>query len=195
MPYHYYPALALAVLAPFVTHARQDQTISAPRLLAAGLACVFWTWFNAGFDMRALVPPIREAAAHPRVLALGYDFSAGPPVARAAGGRYVGHDASQWIADNAEWLKRTTTDEPERSRLETYIDQDRAWFIEDLLTKKPDVLLIQRGPDDWQGFAAKDPRFESALAEFDRKGAYVSAGMRTDQALTYDLWQRRRPSP
>ena len=194
MPYHFYPPLGLAALAAFATAGRRSEGLPTHQVLSFALACVFWTWFEAGFDMRVLVDPIRRAAEHPRVLALGYDFSAGPPVARAAGGTYVGRVASQWISDNANWLKPYARNENQRAQLDVYIAMDRHWFLEDLESQRPDVLLIQREPEDWTPYAESDARFKSALADFRPEGTYESGGLRNATQLRYDLWIRKQPA-
>ena len=196
MPYHFYPALALAALMPFATQERPKHDSSphgrSPSMvLAAGLSCVFWTWFNAGFDMRDVVQPLRQVAAQPRVLALGYDFSIGPPMARAAGGTYVGRVASQWMADNARWLMASDGNSDRRAQLDAYVAQDRDIFLEDLAAQKPDALFIQRGPEDWQDFVEGDPRFAAEIAHYMPAGTYRSGGMRNGFALDYDMWVRK----
>ena len=193
MAYHFYPAFALALLACFAaTRAETGRGLQATKLLPAILFGVFWTWFNAGFDLRNLVAPVRAAALHPRVLALGYDFSAGPPVARAAGGVYVGRVASQWSADNVHWLLDSGAGEPHRAALEAIEQGDRALFVDDLITGEPDVLLVQRGPDDWMKWAERDPRFGHELERFTRGDRYLSTGMRIGVTLDYEVWTRHR---
>ena len=194
MPYHFYPALTFAALVAFATDQRSNEAsrgISPTLLLAAGLSCVFWTWFNSGFDLREVKRPLSQAAAQPRVLALGYDFSIGPPMARAVGGTYVGRVTSQWMADNARWLKTFEKDPARRAALEAYEAQDRETFLQDLTTEKPDVLFIQRGPDDWQDFVEGNERFAAEIAHSMPAGTYRSSGMRNAVTLDYDMWVRR----
>lgn len=191
MPYHFYPPMALALLVALnVASPRPGSGPAATSLLAIALSIFCWTWFNAGFDMRALIAPVKSAAPHARVLALGYDFSAGPPVARAAGGTYIGSVASQWTADNVHWLLEGPIAPDERARLEAFEMRDRDLFVADLQTK-PDVLLVQRTPQDWLDWARRDPRFGPAFAGYRQSGSYNSAGMRNGLTLGYDMFVRQ----
>jgi hypothetical protein len=195
MAYHFYPALALAVIVPFSAGRARTKGLGVHRLAAVAFAIFFWTWFNSGFDFRGAVASVQRVAPHPRVLALGSDISIGPPVARAAGGVYVGRIACQWITDFATWLKARSPDAGETSALDAYVRQDREMFMEDLLTQKPDVLFVQRGPEDWMAWAQADPRFAPALADYERGETVESAGMRNAFVLTYDMWRRRTARP
>lgn len=159
---HFLPAIALALLAlamaaasslKALTQARQKPdgralvTIGGLTLLAAILPIVFGA--PNQFAMQEEHPGLRAAITrhappHPKMMALAVSLDAGFPVTRQVGGLWVGRRHILWqMAFARILLDRKAGDE---KSLQAYIDADARMFAEDVRDRRPDVIVVGKGP-------------------------------------------------
>jgi len=180
-PYQSYPMLALAVLALAAA-----AILGAPRplpgllsrpaarvaaaavglILTIGAVGASMEWFTLKGDFRALNAPVHALAPHPKILSITADIAVGEPLTRELHGQWVGSVCSQWIAAGAMTLERRGgLSSDQRLHLNALMAIDRRLLVHDILTGRPDVILISTGRD-WLGWAKADPALAAALAGY-----------------------------
>lgn len=190
--YHALPAFGLALFAAgFALAGTPHRSARLKRLFAAatfaaGLSGMLWMAAGDGGqpDLR------REAAALIKgrtVTAITSDISLANPLTRDLGGRFVGTMTAQWITGAAYDRLRAEGDDPAVvAASNAYIALDRRYLTDDIVRRRPEVVLVEAGGFDWLAWARADPAFAAA---FD--GAY-------ERALTADgveVWTRRGDLP
>ena len=180
-PYHSYPMLALAVLAlataavlgapkpaaGVLRHAAaRIVTASVCLVLTLGAVVVSLGWFGLKGDMGALNAPVQALAPHPKLLSISADIAVGEPLTRELHGQWVGSVCSQWISAGAMTLEhRGGLSDAQRLHLRALMAIDRRLLVHDILTGRPDVILISTSRD-WLGWARADPALAAALAAY-----------------------------
>jgi hypothetical protein len=193
--YHYYPAVALALMIGFDVGAKTMREAATGRALAAIVFAFLWTRFDADPDFRLLAAAVRREPVHERVISIGYSISAAAVVAREADARWVGSLPSQLLSDNAKWiLDHRAPDDATREALLGLIDRDRATLARDIARGDPDVILVQRGPEDWLPWARENPDIAAALAVFAPVGRQQVGGSIPGEGLDIEIWRRNSPS-
>jgi hypothetical protein len=173
-PYQGYPAIAFATLAlgPLVL-----EVLGAPRragdgplrlavpivsILALALA---GAWLGSGVDRPELERAVAAISPHPKLLAIGSDIAIGHPLTRRVGGVWVGSLAGLWVTDMSSYaLDQNPVSEQARDRYEAYLRFDRETLVKDIVSKKPDVILV--ASDLWLAWARSHPDVAAALADY-----------------------------
>ncbi|HYC24894.1 MAG TPA: hypothetical protein VEC58_02560, partial [Roseiarcus sp.] len=173
-PYQAYPAIALMALAisPIVLEnlaaaGRPRQTWRRLAAVEAVAALVFLAgyWLALGTDQTDLERAVARIAAHPKILAISPDIATGHPLARRLGGAWVGSTYGPWITQLSMRALARRPDREEASKLEDYMRFDRQRLAADIVTNKPDVILIAN--QDWLAWARSNADVEAALANYD----------------------------
>lgn len=190
--YHALPAYGLALAAAgFALVGTPQRPASLGRLfavatLAAGLSGMLWMAAGDGGqpDLRARAAALIKGRT---VTAITSDISLANPITRDLGGRFVGTMTGQWITGAAYDRLRTAGDDPAVvAASNAYIALDRRYLADDIVRRRPEVVLVEAGGFDWLAWARADPAFAAA---FD--GTY-------ERALTADgveVWTRRGVLP
>jgi len=183
-PYHSYPMLALAALglaasvvlgaptpapwaSPFRHRSARIALSAAGLVFAIGAVGASMRWFTLKGDYHALNGPVEAIAAHPKLLSITADIAVGEPLTRELHGQWVGSVCSQWISAGALTLEhRGGLSAVQHSRLEGLMALDRRLLTHDIVTGRPDVILISTGARDWLGWARADPALAAALAAY-----------------------------
>src|SRR5262249_34875141 len=109
----------------------------------AALVTSHVSWFGGTISRIRLTQGVRPLVfAHPKVIAIArkYPFV---PVARRLDGSYVGRTYFQIITLNVnEQLASRQVDAPTRMRLDAYARYDADRLASDIISTKPDVILI-----------------------------------------------------
>ncbi len=160
---HAYPGMALALLASasFLSgrgEAEGDETGRDPRsrrrfalFIFIPVLCLapflFGTLkdFGSGEEYPGLTDAVRRVApAHPKISALAEQLDVGHPLVRRLGGTWVGRQNCLWISWGVRYLLSQELAKPaDRERLTAYMRQDEETFAEDVISGKPDVLLVE----------------------------------------------------
>jgi hypothetical protein len=170
--YHSYPMLALALiaLACAMSERRAQERTPLERggwAIGAGfLAYVAFIWMNVGVSLTSLVAPIRQIKPHPTMLAISYNIGVGHPLVRQVGGTWVGGNPSLWITGGAEWRRAHQPTPEERAELDRYVALDRAMLVDALRNRKPDVIVIQKVPMDFEKWARADREIDDLLKPY-----------------------------
>jgi hypothetical protein len=172
LPYHSYPMLALILVAAVV--AVCDRLLAGADIIRfAGMATVAailvmtLRWFAPMVDLGSLKGPILASVSRPKVLNISSSLvDVGFPLTRQLGGTWVGRSCGQWIAASAMAIKLQGTDEATIAAMDRYIERDRAGLIQDIATKKPDIILVDRVHFDWLKWAKSDPVLARELARY-----------------------------
>lgn len=171
-PYHSYPlvALGLIALACAMSERRAQPRTPLERggwAVAAGfLAAVTLNWMNLATSLTSLVAPIRQIKPHPTMLAITHDISVGHPLVRQVEGRWVLGIPSLWITGGAIWRRAHQMLTPEQSaEIDRYVAVDRALMI-DGLRRKPDIIVIQKEPADWEKWVRADAEIVALLKPY-----------------------------
>jgi hypothetical protein len=172
-PYHSYPMAALGLIALACamsqrpTQARTAFERGAWGLAAGLLAVATFTWMNVATSLASLVEPIRQIKPHPTMLAISHDVAVGHPLVRAIGGTWVGSVGSMFMTLCAIRIREHETLTPAQSaRLDRYVALDRALLIDALRRRKPDVVLIDKVPIDWEAWTRADAEIDALLKPY-----------------------------
>ena len=175
--YHSYPMLALALIAlAFAVSehkppasaddgGRQLGTISA----FGALFVLTFCWMNTPdtASMSALAGPIRQAKPHPTMLEISSDPAIGQPLVREVGGRWVGTVSFLWITMGGQWRRTHESLPPETAaRIADYMALDRRLLVGDIRRARPDIILVEKAPTDWEAWARADPEIAELLKPY-----------------------------
>jgi hypothetical protein len=172
-PYHSYPMLALMLIA--LACAMSERRVQPRTALARGgwavaagfLAAATFTWMNLATSLTSLEAPIRLIKPHPTMLTITHDIAIGHPLVRAVGGTWVASVGSMWITGGALWRRAHGPLTPEESAaLDRYVALDRAMLIDALRNRKPDVIVIQKEPADFDRWAREDAEIGALLEPY-----------------------------
>lgn len=177
-PYHAYPAQAFGLLAAAtVVCARRDAVLPPAlkepivRAAAAGVlitvAALSFCWMNRGIDARWMLEPIARSAPRPRLIAITANIAIGHPLVRQLGGTWVGRVCSEWIT--AGVLARRATGELDATtaaRLGADEARERTMLTEDIVRGRPDIIIVEHIPIDWEAWARTSPTLAAELARY-----------------------------
>jgi hypothetical protein len=180
-PYQSYPAISFAFLALVIQLGRADETepsrglgIRALNLLfAAGIFGAGLVWFNVQYprDTRAIVETIGKIAPRPTIAMMSGDMSVGFPITRLAQGTWAQRSMSRWMAADAYRIRTELSAAPDvAAAMARYEALDRSILRDDILSKRPDILLVEEKPTqpfDWLTWARADPQLAAALDDYD----------------------------
>jgi hypothetical protein len=163
LQYHSYPMLALifagAIVALFdrADVVRKERlTLPAAAISVAGLMFATFSWYAVSVNSQALASPIRAAGiSNPVILNIsgGGLVGMGFPLTRQLNGVWASRTCGQWISSGVLGAKRKGVDAATAARLDGYMQRDRAMLIEDIRSKKPDIILVDRIRYDWYQWA------------------------------------------
>ena len=172
-PYHSYPMMALALIALACTLSERRAPACAPLerggwAVAAGvIAAMTYTWMNVATSLVSLEAPIRQIKPHPTMLTITSDVAVGHPLVRAVEGTWVASVGSMWITGGVLWRRIHETLTPEENaRLDRYAALDREMLIAALRRRKPDVIVIQKEPADFERWARGDREIDDLLKSY-----------------------------
>jgi hypothetical protein len=176
-PYHSYPTLALAVLALAVAVSERapdagdtDRHRRRKLGVAFGLIGIMtFGWMNTATSasMSALAAPIRAAKPHPTMLAIASDIAVGHPLARAAGGTWVGSLSNVWISRGARWRQaHETLSAAAQAQIDRYVALERSVLVGDFRRAKPDIVLVEKVPFDYEAWARADRELAHLLEPY-----------------------------
>ncbi len=114
-----------------------------------------------------LAAAIEKIHPHPRMHQIGDEIVLSHPLVRQIRGQWVGSVFGQWITSGIlRARERGGIDAAHAAELERYAAFDRAVLANDIRTRRPDILLIDRRDFDWQAWAYADPAVAAALAPY-----------------------------
>lgn len=178
--YQSYPAISFAFLALVVQLARNEATVPSRGLgtralnllFAAGIFCASLVWFNVQYprNTQAIVETIEKVAPRPAIAMIGGDMSVGFPITRLVKGTWAQRSVSRWMAANAHQIRTELSVDPAvASAMARYETLDREMLRDDLLAKRPDILLVEAKPTeafDWLAWARTDAQLAAALDDY-----------------------------
>lgn len=86
----------------------------------------------------------RHAPARPKIMSLAVSLDAGFPITRQIGGQWVGRQNMLWQMAFARI--RLDARQGDSASMQRYIDADARMFLEDVVNRRPDVILAGKGP-------------------------------------------------
>ncbi len=172
--YQAYPMVALALMAVGCAIAAIDQERARSWRLHAGVgfaaAAMFvkaCTWFNADVDVRQIEDQVARLGPHPKILVLSAAAVIGYPLVRTLQGTWVSRQEALWAR---EIVRRSRMDQSidaqTATRLDVYVERERAGLIEDFRKQPPDVILIDNRNSDWGRWAYADPEISALLKPY-----------------------------
>src|SRR5712671_911549 len=171
--YHSYPMLALVLiaLALAVTEhgpAGGRRPLGPISAFGAGFILAFcWMTTPNTVSMSALAGPIRQAKPHPTMLEISSDPAIGQPLVREVGGRWVGTVSFLWITMGGQWRRTHESLPPETAaRIADYMALDRRLLVGDIRRARPDIILVEKAPTDWEAWARADPEIAELLKPY-----------------------------
>lgn len=200
-PYHIYPAAALTVFLgltltlPTLLELQKGQR----RHVAVWSTCfaVFLIWCLRFFtitwtDYSAVTEAVRAVdTQHPRILCIAASHGLCHPVTRDVGGVSVSTLASRWLTIAA--VSRDGLGMPPgKSGRSTagWVEMDRGYLRNDISSREPDIILIQRGGDfDWLAWAEEDPTIRATLRS---RYSVVNQLRDPEGAGEVEIWKRSR---
>jgi hypothetical protein len=179
--YQTYPAISFAFLALVIQLGRDDATVPSQGfgaralnlLFAAGIFGACLVWFNVQYprDTQAIAETIEKVAPRPTIAMIGGDMSVGFPITRLVQGTWAQRSVSRWMAANAHRIRTELSASPDvAAAMARYEALDRSMLRDDILSKRPDILLVEAKPTqpfDWLAWARTDPQLAAALDDYD----------------------------
>jgi hypothetical protein len=179
--YQSYPAISFAFLALVIQLGRDAEAVPSRGLgtsvlnllFAAGIFCAGLVWFNVQYprDTRAIVETIEKIAPRPTIAMIGGDMSVGFPITRLVQGTWAQRSVSRWMAANAHRIRTELSVAPDvAATMARYETLDRSMLRDDILSKRPDILLVEAKPTepfDWLAWARADSQLAAALDDYD----------------------------
>jgi hypothetical protein len=167
-------ALVLIALALAATEHEPQTSASGVRRLGpisafGALSLLAFGWMNAAntVSMSALAGPIRQVKPHPTMLEISGDPAVGQPLVREVGGTWVGTVSFLWITAGGEWRRTHENLAPETvAQIDAYLALDRRLLIRDIRRARPDIILVQKAPTDWEAWARADPQIAELLKSY-----------------------------
>ena len=187
--YHAYPAVAFFLIAAgWAAQQAESEARGLPRLLgalllAAALILPLPRFVRADPSNPALAAAILRLAPHPRMLAIAFPLNFGHPLTRDIGGVWVGRTWGLWETGGALFMKAHAGDDPaRRAKADAYFDDDRLGAARDILTQRPDIVLIQETPGfDFAQWIDGSPPLRAAMSLY----------VRADVVGDAEIYQRR----
>ena len=182
--YHLIPFLAFGLVACLLVmvHAR---TLS-PVAVACGVAWVGVIGimashgFHSSYSVEMAKRVKRDLVEFDSVIALTTNLGAGPPVAFETGTRWASRYPTNWLIPGAlnELAKTNCAEEAKLcARLQAIADRNRSDNIDDMITYKPDLLIVDRYSGyfdvqrfDWLKFMAEDPAWAAVFSRYNLVG-------------------------
>lgn len=178
LQYHSYPMLALiyagAIVAIFdrAEGARKERfTLPGAVFSVVGLMFATFSWYAVSVNSQALAAPIRAAGiSKPAILNIsgGGLVGMGFPLTRKLNGTWASRTCGQWISSGVLAAKRKGVDAATAARLDGYMERDRSMLIEDIRSKKPDIILVDRIRYDWFEWAQSDAALSRELDNYQK---------------------------
>jgi hypothetical protein len=173
--YHSYPMLALVLIAlalavtehgpPAAGGRRPLGPISA--FGAVFILAFYWMTTPNTVSMSALAGPIRQVKPHPTMLEISGDPAVGQPLVREVGGRWVGTVSFLWITFGGQWRRTHENLAPATAaRIADYMALDRRLLVGDIRRARPDIILVEKAPTDWEAWARADPEIAELLKPY-----------------------------
>lgn len=195
--YHYYPIAAalfpaLAGHAMVIANARLTGTSALERLkvvagflaVAAGLVGATLGFYAPVRPFHSLVPPISARFDRPKVLSISRHIWIGHPLVRDANGIWVGSVSHQWITSGALYRLGLGGESADaRLGLSAAIEADKARTARDIVTKRPDVILVERDEAVIPAWFASEDELRRFLTGYARLGSLYE---------TVEVWARKR---
>ena len=157
--------------------------VALPAALGAPLLCgaiIQWTMAEEHDGLAAIMR--RHAPAHPTMMTLSPQLTAGFPLVRQLDGAWVGRSQRLWLTVSARMLLDANRgDEAYRARLRAYVAEDTDDFLADVRARKPDVILVDR-----------DARVTQAIRDIPALSASLEDYVETETADDLALWIRRK---
>jgi hypothetical protein len=154
-----------------------------PAALCAPLlfgAIIQWTSAEEHDGLTAAVR--RIAPAHPKLVALSPQLTAGFPLVRRLDGVWAGRAQRLWLTVSARMLIAAKWgDEAYRGRLGAYVADDAAMFLADVRANAPDVIIID-----------KDERIADAIAKIPDLASSLVGYAPVAETADFVLWTPRR---
>ena len=161
---------------PATLFAALPAALCAPLLFGA---IIQWTMAEEHEGLTAIVR--RHAPAHPTMMALSPQLTAGFPLVRRLDGEWVGRAQRLWLTVSARMLLDANRgDEAYRARLRAYVAEDTGDFLVDARARRPDVILVD-----------KDPRVTQAIRDIPALAAALDGYVETETADDLAVWLRR----
>ncbi|HKC32387.1 MAG TPA: hypothetical protein VKC16_02915, partial [Xanthobacteraceae bacterium] len=134
---------------------------------AVFMLAFYWMTTPNTVSMSALAGPIRQAKPHPTMLEISSDPAIGQPLIREVGGRWVGTVSFLWITFGGHWRRTHESLSPETAaRIADYIALDRRLLVGDIRRARPDIILVEKAPTDWEAWARADPEIAELLKSY-----------------------------
>ena len=171
------PLVAIIALAWPWIEARfypEPGNVAIGRWLAISPAALFMAAFGAacgifgghGHDRR-LEALLAEVGPHPSLLAISERFDFGHPLVRNVGGEWAQSVASLWITVCAWEIIDHSRGEPATiARMTPFIDADRDRLVNDIVTNRPDAILVGKLGTRFHDWAWSDPKIMAARADY-----------------------------
>src|SRR6267378_2111451 len=167
--YHFYPMVALAMLALGYAMAADAVTTTIPRRFnLAGMFVMAVTfaggsmWFNTNVTVGPIDGTVASLGPRPKILMLSGEAANGDPLVRTLNGVWFSRQENLWVREFVRLARENGPIDPQTdAKLDAYLAQERTWLIEDFKRQPPDVVLIDNLRDDWGAWA----RSNSQLAE------------------------------
>lgn len=198
--YHFYPMMALAVLAGSIATTeiyrrgvRQSHPLVRLGWLLQGTVVLvvagrLWASFGPQEDNGHLARAVARIASNPSIILLSHDLALGHPATRLAGGRRVDSFCCIWIAAHANLLRASAQGDQQWLQ---QIDDAMAMQVDvlqrDIARRKPDVLIAEPAALVW---ARRYPQLASEIAAYETAETVVM--QKTQREV---LVLRRKMSP
>jgi hypothetical protein len=181
--YHGYPAMLCAICALLCLLALppEDRRCAAwtgrqkmlmkPNLavLLLGVLASFAAFWPTQKPTSVIVSAIHQATDGPTLALIGSDLATGHPLARMVGGHWAETYVSDWLGASALYLFRDAQlggDQAEASRYRSILDRYAAQKRQELLSRRPDILLVQKDEPYWLDILVKRYGFDEILSSY-----------------------------
>jgi hypothetical protein len=174
-PYQVYPAFAFMALAigplavDWVTgpaRAYRPYLGLAAAQTVAGVFALAGLWLAQGGDQRDLEKVVREISPRPSMLAISPDIGTAYPLTRRVHGVWAGSSFGIWVTALSMAAYARNPDNVEAARrYEAYMRLDRERLVADILSKKPDVILVPN--EGWLAWALSHDDIKAALSGYE----------------------------
>lgn len=182
--YHAYPAMLCAVcallclLALPAVHRRsagwrgRHPLLMKPGgpVLLLGLLVSFAAFWPSQKPASGMVVAIRQATDRPAIALIGSDLGNGHPLTRIVGGHWTETYVSDWLGQSAVELiveAQREGDRAETARYLSILDRYATGKQNELLARRPDIILIQKDEEAWLDLLVDRYGFDQVLSSYD----------------------------